>query len=53
VDVEALENIIIAGDLNISLNQREKRGGNIVRDLTREWVEDLIHNWDLIDIKPC
>ena len=32
-DEEVLENIIIAGDLNISLSQSEKRGGNIVRDL--------------------
>ena len=52
VDEEVLENIIIAGDLNISLSQREKLGGNIVRDPAREWVEDLIHDWDLFDIKP-
>ena len=24
-----------------------------MRDPTREWVEDLIHDWDLLDIKPC
>lgn len=29
---EELENIIIAGDLNITLSQGEKRGGCIVRD---------------------
>ena len=52
VDGEELENIFIAGDLNISLFQGEKQGGCIVRDLAREWVEDLIHEWDLLDIKP-
>jgi hypothetical protein len=44
VDEEVLENIIIARNLNISLSQIEKRGGNIVRDPHREWVEDLIHD---------
>jgi len=24
-----------------------------VRDPAREWVEDLIHDWDLLNIKPC
>eukprot|EP00253_Pinus_taeda_P011603 PITA_11603 len=47
-----LENIIIAGDLNVSLAAEEKKGGSLVRDLAREWVEDLILDWDLEDIKP-
>jgi exonuclease III len=51
-DEGVLENIIIAGDLNISLSQSEKRGGCIVRDPAREWVEDLIQDWDLLDVKP-
>jgi hypothetical protein len=51
-DEGVLENTIIAGDLNISLSQSEKRGGCIVRDPTREWVEDLIQDWDLLDVKP-
>lgn len=39
---EDLANIIIAGDLNLTLSLAEKRGGSIVRDLAREWVEDLL-----------
>ena len=47
-----LDNIIIAGDLNLTLHSSEKRGGCIVRDLAREWAEDLLQDWDLLDIKP-
>jgi exonuclease III len=47
------ENIIIAGDLNITLSSSEKKGGSPVRDPAREWVEDLIMDWDLEDIKPA
>ena len=50
---EDLENILIAGDLNITLSHEEKCGGCIVRDPTLEWVEELIHEWDLIDLKSC
>eukprot|EP00253_Pinus_taeda_P007450 PITA_07450 len=28
------------------------RGGSVVRDLAREWIEDLLQDWDLLDIKP-
>jgi exonuclease III len=48
-----LDNIILGGDLNVTLAQEEKRGGTIVRDPAREWVEDLISAWDLVDIKPA
>eukprot|EP00253_Pinus_taeda_P017272 PITA_17272 len=51
-DLGNLENVIIAGDLNITLHSSEKRGGCIVRDPSREWAEDLLQDWDLIDIKP-
>jgi exonuclease III len=47
-----LTNIILGGDLNVTLAQEEKRGGSIVRDPAREWVEDLASAWDLLDIKP-
>jgi ribonuclease HI/exonuclease III len=47
-----LSNIILGGDLNVTLAQDEKRGGSIVRDPAREWVEDLAAAWDLLDIKP-
>lgn len=50
-NLENLENIIIAGDLNLSLLSSEKRGGSIVRDPARESVEDLMQDWNLIDIK--
>eukprot|EP00253_Pinus_taeda_P011135 PITA_11135 len=41
-DLVNLENIIIAGDLNLTLLSADKRGGNIIRDPAREWAEDLI-----------
>ena len=43
----SMENVILGGDI-----QDEKRGGFTVRDPAREWVEDLIQHWDLLDIKP-
>eukprot|EP00253_Pinus_taeda_P006650 PITA_06650 len=51
-DLVTLENVIIAGDLNTTLHSSEKRGGSIVRDSATEWVEDLLQDWDLLDIKP-
>ena len=51
-EMENLENTIIVGDLNLTLLLSEKRGCNIIRDTTREWVEDLMQDWDLLDIKP-
>ena len=37
-----LGNVILVGDLNITLNQAEKRGGSMVRDPIREHVDDLM-----------
>eukprot|EP00253_Pinus_taeda_P017362 PITA_17362 len=51
-DQTNLENTIIAGDLNLTLHSTEKRGGSVVRDPAREWAEDLLQDWDLLDIKP-
>ena len=45
-------NIILAGDLNITLAVDEKKGGTPIRDQAKEWVEDIILGWDLLDIKP-
>jgi exonuclease III len=47
-----LENIIIGGDLNVTLAAVEKKGGSIVQDPTREWVEDIMSEWELEDVKP-
>eukprot|EP00253_Pinus_taeda_P022199 PITA_22199 len=47
-----LENIIIAGDLNVTLAAEEKKGGSPIRDPAREWVADIMIGWDLEDIKP-
>ena len=46
------ENLVLAGDLNVTLALTEKKGGSIVRDPAREWVEDLMLEWDLEDITP-
>ena len=37
---QQLENIIVAGDLNVTLAPNEKKGGSPVRDALREWIED-------------
>ena len=52
LNLHQLENIIVAGDLNVTLAANEKKGGTLVIDPSREWVEDIILGWDLIDIKP-
>ena len=41
------ENLLLAGDLKVTLALAEKKGGSIVRDPAREWVEDLMLEWDL------
>ena len=38
--------------MNVTLALLEKKGGSPVRDPAREWVEDIIMDWDLEDIKP-
>jgi hypothetical protein len=46
------ENYIIAGDLNIIRNNAEKRGGIFGRDPFCDNLEELIMEWDLLDIPP-
>ena len=44
-------NIIVVGDLNLIFDSKEKRGGNNSKDQMLPLVEDLMHQWDLINIK--
>lgn len=46
------QNNIIAGDFNIVWYSHETMGGNIVRVIFKEMMEDLIMEWDMIDIVP-
>jgi len=45
-------NIIIAGDLNIIMKEKEKRGGTSNRDPMLDEVEELFQRWDLLDFNP-
>ena len=45
-------NIIVAGDLNLIFESKEKRGGNNSKDQMLPLVEDPMHQCDLLDIKP-
>ena len=47
-----LRNIVAAGNLNIVLDPKEKRGGNIGKDQFQEMVDSLIHAHDLLDLNP-
>jgi len=46
------KDIIIAGDFNTTLHHKEKKGGSIAQDISREHLEDLIYAYHLLDIKP-
>ena len=45
-------NIIVAGDLNISLSPSKKKGGVCGKDYFQATVEELIHVCNLNDFKP-
>ena len=45
-------NVILVGDLNIILSQDEKREGSLIREPIREMVDDIILDWNLMDVKP-
>ena len=36
------DNLVLAGDMNVTLALSEKKGGSPVRDPAREWVDDII-----------
>eukprot|EP00253_Pinus_taeda_P021139 PITA_21139 len=46
------QNIILAGDLNITLDPNEKKGGVWGKDPFLVLLESLILAWDLLDLKP-
>ena len=48
-----MDNVILSCDLNVILDQAEKRGGSLVRDPIREQVDDIIMDWGLSDIIPA
>lgn len=52
LDQHTPSNIILAGDLNIVLKAKEKRGGSINRDSMLAFVEELAQQLDLSDFKP-
>ena len=41
----------MVGDLNIILDPMEKKGGVQGKDYFHEFVETLIHAWDMLDFK--
>lgn len=43
-------NSVMGGDFNTILNNAEKRGGTIVRNMFRDRMEDIIDSWDTMDI---
>jgi hypothetical protein len=47
-----LNDSIVVGDFNTMLSSKEKRWGSVVRDPMRETMEDLISDWDSVDVKP-
>jgi len=51
LEAYSLKNIIIAGDFNLILDPKEKRGGTSSRDRFLSLVENRIQQWDLLDFK--
>jgi hypothetical protein len=51
-DTKYTSKSIVACDFNMTWNNIEKRGGSIIRDPFREWMEELMAKWDLTDTKP-
>jgi hypothetical protein len=46
------QNCIIVGDFNTTMHVQEKRGGSIVRDPSREIMEDMVSSLDRLDVYP-
>ena len=52
LDSNSFSNVIIVGDLNIILNEKEKSGGIYGKDPLLNLVDKFILSWELIDFKP-
>jgi hypothetical protein len=52
LDIFSPSNIILAGDLNLIFEPKEKRGGNSNRDQMLPFVEELFHQWYLLYFRP-
>ena len=52
LDDNSFSNIIVASDLNITMDAKEKKGGVRGRDPMLNTVENIIISWELIDFKP-
>jgi exonuclease III len=51
LEIFSPSNIILARDLNLIFKPKEKRGGNSIRDDMLPFVEEFVHQWDLLDFK--
>ena len=51
LELHSPTNTIIAGDLNLVMNAKEKRGGRNSKDRMIYVVEDIIQQWDFMDFK--
>ena len=52
LDSNSFSNIIVIGDLNLILNEKEKSGGVYGKDPVLKLVDKFILSWELIDFKP-
>lgn len=52
LDIYSPHNILVARDLNLVIDPKEKRGGNNGKDQMLPLVEELLLHWDLLDFKP-
>jgi hypothetical protein len=51
-DTEYHHKSITRGDFNVNIKQSEKMASSVVQDVFREGMEDLIYEWELVDIRP-
>ena len=52
MELHSPTNIMVAGDLNIILNHKEKCGGNRGKDPLHVVMDFLIQSNDLLNLKP-